>query len=119
MNSFAVIRADDMVKVKIALCDLMRYAHLTFADSARKIEPEFADSILVRVMKNPLRVSCGAACIVSLKEDAAAAIGRVRKIHPPAHIIIVSPRHEIFNDLAGTIDMLPEVDLKIKNDELL
>ncbi len=116
MNSFAVIRADDVSKVKTALCDLIRYAHVTFEDNAKIIEPAFADNVLVNVMKSPLKIACGAASIVSLKEDAAAVIGRVRKIHPPAHIIIVSPRHEIFNDLANTIDILPEMELNFDTD---
>lgn len=113
MNAFAVVRADSMPKVKIALCDLVRYAHLTFTDKARMIEPAFADNILVNVMKSPLRTCCEAASIVALEDDAAAAIGRVRKIHPPAHIIIVSPKHEIFEELADSIDILPTVDLDI------
>lgn len=113
MNAFAVVRADSMPKVKIALCDLVRYAHLTFVDKARMIEPTFADNILVSVMKSPLRTCCEAASIVALEDDAAAAIGRVRKIHPPAHVIIVSPRHEIFEELADSIDILPIVDLDL------
>lgn len=111
MNSMAVVRADDASKVKIALCDLVRYGHMTFADSARKLEPAFADNILVHVMKSPLRGSCTAAAIVPLVDQASIAIGRLRKIHPPAHVIIVSPRHEIYHELANYVDILPEIDL--------
>lgn len=114
MNSFAVVRADDMSKVRTALCDLIRYAHLTFEGKARKLEPAFADNILIHVMKSPLRMCCEAASIVALIEDASAAIGRLRKIHPPAHIIIVSPRHEIYHELENFIDILPEVELNME-----
>jgi len=109
MNSFAVVRADDIDKVRIALCDLVRYAHLTFDGNAKKLEPALADNILVHVMKSPLRVRCDAACIVSLNEGASAAIGRLRKIHPPAHVIIVSQRHEIFYELINYVHLLPEI----------
>lgn len=112
-NSLAVVRADDISKVKTALCDLIRYAHLTFAGKPRKLEPVFADNILINVMKSPLRMCCNSASIVPLNEDASAAIGRLRKIHPPAHVIIVSPRHEIFDELVNYIDILPEVDLNL------
>ena len=44
INSLAVVRADDNSKVRTALCDLVRYAHLTFAGSARRLEPAFADA---------------------------------------------------------------------------
>lgn len=111
MNSMAVVRADDMSKVKIALCDLVRYGHMTFADRARKLEPTFADNILIHIMKSPLKVSCSAAAIVPLVDQASIAIGRLRKIHPPAHVIIVSPRHEIYHELVNYVDILPEIDL--------
>lgn len=113
MNSFAVVRADDMDKVRVALCDLIRYAHLTFDGKARKLDPAFADDVLVHIMKSPLKTRCEAACIVSLKEEASAAIGRLRKIHPPAHIIIVSGRHDIYYELINYIHVLPEVDIDI------
>jgi hypothetical protein len=113
MNSFAVVRADDMDKVHVALCDLIRYAHLTFDGKARKLEPAFADDILVHIMKSPLKAHCEAACIVSLNEEASAAIGRLRKIHPPAHIIIVSQRHDIYYELANYINLLPEMETSI------
>jgi hypothetical protein len=114
MNSMAVVRADDVSKVRIALCDLVRYGHMTFADSARKLEPTFADNILIHIMKSPLRGSCSAAAIVPLEDEASIAIGRLRKIHPPAHVIIVSPRHEIYHELVNYVDILPEIDLMLE-----
>jgi hypothetical protein len=114
VNALAVVRADDMSKVKTALCDLVRYARLTFADKARRLEPTFADNILIHVMKSPLRTCCEAASIVPLVDEASAAIGRLRKIHPPAHVIIVSPRHEIFHELINYVDILPEIDLTLE-----
>ncbi len=115
MNSMAVVRADDVSKVKIALCDLIRYGHLTFADKARKLDPTFADNILVHVMKSALISSCEAAAIVPLSDQASVAIGRLRKIHPPAHVIIVSPRHEIYHELINYVDVLPEMDISLKS----
>ena len=117
MNSLAVVRADEMSKVKTALCDLVRYARLTFADKPRRLEPAFADNILIHVMKIPLRTCCEAASIVPLKDEASAAIGRLRKIHPPAHVIIVSPRHEIYHELINYVDILPEIDLTLEHIE--
>ena len=111
MNSMAVVRADDVSRVKIALYDLVRYGHMTFADKARKLEPTFADNILTHIMKSPLRACCSAAAIVPLEDEASIAIGRLRKIHPPAHVIIVSPRHEIYHELVNYVDILPKIDL--------
>ena len=96
MNSMAVVRANNAAKVRTALYDLVRYGHMTFADHARKLEPVFADNIMVHIMKSPLRACCFAAAIVPLEDPPSIAIDRVRKIHPPAHVIIVSPINEIF-----------------------
>lgn len=115
MNSMAVVRADDVSKLKIAICDLIRYGHLTFADKARKLEPAFADNILVHVMNSALISSCEVAAIVPLNDQASVAIGRLRKIHPPAHIIIVSPRHEIYHELINYVDVLPEMDISLNS----
>jgi len=113
MNSMAVVRADDVSNVKIALYDLIRYANLTFSGRARKLEPTFADNILTHIMKSPLRASCSFAAIVPLEDQASVAIERLRKIHPPAHVIIVSPRHEIYHVLINYVDLLPEIDLAL------
>ncbi|MCE8423767.1 MAG: DUF356 domain-containing protein [Candidatus Methanoperedens sp.] len=118
MNSMAVIRADDVSKVKITLYDLIRYANLTFSDGARKLDPTFADNILTHIMKSPLRTCCSSAAIVSLEDQASVAIGRLRKIHPPAHVIIVSPRHEIYHELVNYVDILPEIDLEFDQNVL-
>src|SRR5574341_210890 len=109
IRSLAVIRANDMADVKIALSDLARYAHLTFADRARKLEPAVADNILVHVMKSPLRSCCEAASIVPLTDEPSAAIGRLKRIHPPAHVIIVGPRYEMYHELVNYVDRLPEI----------
>jgi len=113
MNSIAVVRANDVSKVKIALNDLIRYADLTFSDGARKLDPNFADNIMTHIMKSPLRSCCSSAAIVPLEDHASVAIEKLRKIHPPAHIIIVSPRHGIYHELVNYVDILPEFDLPL------
>lgn len=111
MNSMAVVRADDISKVNITLHDLIRYANLTFSGKARILDPTFADNILTHIMKRPLRACCSSAAIVPLDDKASVAIARLRKIHPPAHVIIVSPRHEIYYELINYVDILPEIEL--------
>ena len=112
LNSIAVVRAKGMLQVKTAIRDFIRYGRVTFANRARLLEPEIADKILVNVLKSPLRMSCEAAAVVPLENEASAAIGSLRKIHPPAHIIIVSPRHEIYDRLANYVYELPEIDME-------
>ena len=108
MNSLAVIRANDSSKLRTALHDLVKYGHMSYANVPKRLEPGFADSILVNVMKSPLKSGCTAAAVVPLMDSASATISRLRKIHPPAHVIIVNPMHEIYHELIGCIKMLPE-----------
>lgn len=108
MNSLAVIRANDNSKLRTALHDLVKYGHMSYANVPKRLEPNFADSILVNVMKSPLKSGCTVAAVVALIDSASVAINRLMKIHPPAHVIIVSPRHEIYHKLMDCIEMLPE-----------
>lgn len=109
MESFAVIRADDPVKLNTAISDLQRHGGLTFAIGPKELTPNAADRILVEVMKVPLKKQCKAAALVSLSDDAGVAIDVLGRIHPPAHVIIVSSRHEIYPKINDCIKRLPEL----------
>jgi len=123
MESFAVIRADDTSKLKTALADLERHGDLTFVDMPKELNPDFADRILLDVMqlrKDELRWECKAAAIVPLHDSAGAAIDMLKKIHPPAHIIIVSSRHAVFNELLESVETLPTLEgyRKLSNEDI-
>ncbi|MDF1556829.1 MAG: DUF356 domain-containing protein [ANME-2 cluster archaeon] len=117
MKSFAVIRADSAVKVHTALLDLRRYGRIAFAGVPKFISSDYADDILTAVLSTPLRNRCHSAAVVSLTTIPSEAIGKLSKIHPPAHIIIISPKHEIFNELKDSIDIFPDFKVK-KSGEL-
>jgi hypothetical protein len=109
MESFAVIRADDQAKLNTAISDLQRHGGLTFSTTPRELNPSSADKILVLVMKVPLKKACRAAAIVSLNDDPGVAIDVLGRIHPPAHVIIVSSRHDIYARITDCISRLPEL----------
>ena len=114
MKSFAIIRAENSGKVNVALRDLVRYGHMSFDDSPKRMDPQIADKLLVDVMKTPLRNACRFAAVVPLEDQASVAIGRLKKIHPPAHVIIVSPRHAIYSHLEKNINEIPKIDLRLQ-----
>lgn len=111
LNPIAVIRAKSLLEIKTTIHDFIKYGRITFADQIRLIKPEIADIILINVLKSPLRMCCEVAAAVPLKDDASSVIGKLRNMHSPAHIIIVSPRHEIYDRFANYVDELPETDL--------
>nr|WP_209681416.1 DUF356 domain-containing protein [Methanohalophilus levihalophilus] len=112
MKSFAVVRGEDRTKVKIALHDLEHYGSMRFSSNPRRIEPTYADNLLVRVVGVPLRAPCKVAALVGLENNAGAAISKLRKIHPPAHIVIVSPRHAPYNELMDCVEIYPEFEME-------
>jgi hypothetical protein len=110
MKSFALVRADDPVKVRIALHDLETYGDIQFSTNPRCIENDYADALLVSVMGVSLRSKCNSAVLVELKTNAGAAISRLKKIHPPAHVVIISPKHPVFEEITGEFQKYPEFD---------
>jgi uncharacterized protein len=110
MKSFALVRADDPVKVRIALHDLEIYGDIQFSMNPRCIENDYADALLVSVMGVSLRSKCNSAALVELKTNAGAAISRLKKIHPPAHVVIISPKHQVFEEITGKFQKYPEFD---------
>ncbi|MBN2110299.1 MAG: DUF356 domain-containing protein [Methanosarcinaceae archaeon] len=110
VKSFAVIRGDNPDKVNVALHDLEHYGHMRFASRPKRIEPNFADNLLVSVAGVPLRAKCNSAALVELDNNAGAAISKLRKIHPPAHVVIVSPRHDVYSELMDKSELYPEFE---------
>ncbi|WP_407354881.1 DUF356 domain-containing protein [Methanolobus sp. WCC5] len=110
VKSFAVIRGDNADKVNVALHDLEHYGRMRFASKPKRIEPVYADNLLVSVAGVPLRAKCNSAALVELDNNAGAAISKLRKIHPPAHVVIVSPRHEVYEELMDKSELYPEFE---------
>jgi len=119
MKSIAVLRASDVGYIRTGLRDLIVHANLTFESSARILDPEFADEILERVMKKKLQDPCDAAAAAPLLEDARIAIGKIRDIHPPCHMIIVGPRHNIYYTLKEQLNDLEPIRLDLENEQQL
>jgi hypothetical protein len=113
INCFAVVRGSNSKSVITALCDLYRHAHMTFVYMPRSCDAQLADDILVRTLNRPLIQPCQYAAIVPLVDDPGSAIFRLREIHPPAHIIILSARHKMFADVGDFFSSLPKMDFSL------
>lgn len=113
----AVVRGNNRSGVITALCDLVRHARLIFAGTPKVCDPAFADNVLVQVMKGPLNARCGAAAVVQLENEPGRAIYLIRKIRAPAHVVIVSPQHDIYGGLMEDIDLLPDLDFTMPDDD--
>lgn len=112
MESFAVIRADSATKVNTALLDLRRYGRMVFSDVPKYITPDYADEILTEVLSTRLRNKCHSAAVVPLQTIPSVAIGKLSRIHPPAHVIIISPKYDIFEELKSEITNFPKFEVR-------
>lgn len=113
----ALVRGSNRSSVITALCDLVRHARLNFAGTPKVCDPAFADNVLVHVMNCPLNARCSAAAVVQLENEPGRAIYMIRKIRAPAHVVIVSPHHNIYGGLLENINLLPELDFKMPDDK--
>ncbi|HII93420.1 MAG TPA: DUF356 domain-containing protein [Methanosarcina sp.] len=100
-NSFALIRGENEEKILITLNDLKEYGDAQFSTLPKVVTPEYADKVLIRVMGGKLKKPCSRAVVVGLETPARVMIRNLRTIHPPAHVVIISPFHEDFRPMAA------------------
>ncbi|WP_423792677.1 DUF356 domain-containing protein [Methanocaldococcus indicus] len=105
--TFLLIRGDNYEKLKNALADVDRHAELTIIGKPKIIVPEAADEILSKIL-GEVKKPCKTACVAKIAEKAPKAIDRIRKIHPPAHIVVISDRYrEVYFGLLEDFPKLP------------
>lgn len=109
MTAFAVIRATTTKNVDNTIRNLLNNGKMDFDDEPRELDPEYADDILVSVLNSKLKNKCEVAAIISLKGNPSEIIKKLKLIPSPAHIIIVTPRHEIYEQLEKDYNTLPEI----------
>ena len=106
MQSILVIRADSNLKLDMSINIVSKAGMMIFEDSPKRLESEYADQVLVSVMRTELKNNCKVAAIVPLKNHPSDAIEKLKRLNPPAHLIIVSSRHNIYPTLAKKFDSL-------------
>ena len=94
-----LIRGDNNSKLLNAIADIERHAQLHLMNSPQKIDADFADSIVESILNTPLRNKSKVATAFFVREDITLAIMQIKKIHPPAHVVVVSDEYGEFNAL--------------------
>jgi hypothetical protein len=97
MVCFVIFRTDSVKKVLTALADLVRYGKIKVYDP-KMMPPETARKVMIELcgkIKNPKEINV----IARVNEKGGRVIFSLKKIHPPAHLIVVTPRHGIFEKL--------------------
>ena len=57
-----------------------------------------------KILNSKLRTSSKVATAFLLKEDITLSIMQIKKIHPPAHVVVVSDEYDVFNQLKNKLN---------------
>lgn len=102
-----LIRADSQGKLLNALADIERHANLKIAGKPKIIEPKIADKLAKGILKQNLRTTCEIAAIIMVLDDTTKSIMHIKKIHPPAHIVVISDEYKEFEEIKQMYGRLP------------
>ena len=94
-----LIRGENNSKLLNAISDIERHANLTLISQPKEIDSTFADSLVENILNSELRTKSSVATAFFVKEDATLSIMQVKKIHPPAHVVVVSDEYEGYKKL--------------------
>ncbi|BAA30724.1 DUF356 domain-containing protein [Pyrococcus horikoshii] len=109
LNTIVLIRTDNFKKALTALADLVRYGGMKIRGTPRIIPPALSDWAFEQIVGEKPRKRVKAHVVAQVDLPASKAIGRIRDIHPPAHIIVIpvgSPVHKELLRLWGTFKEL-------------
>ena len=109
VESFAVIRADSKEKLEMSIKNLSVEGAMSFRDNPKAILPNYADRILEEVMNTKVKNTCSSSALIPLLNRPSDAINKLKEIRPPAHIIIVTPRYEIYDELIEMLEVLKDL----------
>ena len=99
-----LIRGENNSKILNAIADVERHANLNLVTKPKVIDAKYADKIVENILKAPLRTKSNVATVFRIKEDTATAIVQIKKIHPPAHIVVISNEYDDYKELNKTLD---------------
>ena len=102
--ALVLIRGENNAKILNAIADVERHAQLNLSTKPKVIDAKYADKIVENILKAPLRTKSNVATAFRIKEVTSTAIVQIKKIHPPAHIVVISNDYEDYNELNKTVN---------------
>ena len=102
--ALVLIRGENNAKILNAIADVQRHAKLNLTTKPKRIDANYADKIVEKILNAPLRTKSKVATAFRIKEDTATAIVQVKKIHPPAHIVVISNDYDDYKELNKMVD---------------
>lgn len=105
-----LIRGENNSKLLNALADLERHGNLTLSSKPKIMDAEVADETVSKILNSKIRTKSKVAIAFFVKEDSTTSIIKIKSIHPPAHIVVVSEEYDEYNDLKESLKTLQFFD---------
>lgn len=112
-----LIRGENKSKILNAIADVDRHAKLTLISKPKFIDANFADNLVEKILKTEVRTKSKIACAFFTRESSTSCILKIKKIHPPAHIVVVSSEYDCYDELKNKWDKSPIFDGYYSNKE--
>ena len=94
-----LVRGENNSKLLSAINDMERHGNLTLTTRPKVIDASFADSLVEGILNSKLKTKSNVAIAFFVKEDTTLSIMQVKKIHPPAHVVVVSDEYGAYSKL--------------------
>ena len=94
-----LVRGENNSKLLSAINDMERHGNLTLTTRPKVIDASFADSLVEGILNSKLKTKSNVAIAFFVKEDTTLSILQVKKIHPPAHVVVVSDEYGAYSKL--------------------
>lgn len=104
-----LIRGENKAKLISAVSDMERHGNLTLISNPKTISAEFADSLVEQILKSKLKTSSNVATAFFVKEDTTSSILKIKQIHPPAHIVVVSDEYKGYDELKEKLNIAQDL----------
>lgn len=104
-----LIRGENNSKLFSAIADMERHGNLNLTTKPKVVDSEFADSLVEGILNSKLRTKSNVATAFFVKEDTTLSIIQIKKIHPPAHVVVVSDEYGAYSKLEYVLNKAPEL----------
>ena len=105
-----LIRGENKSKLLSAISDMERHGNLTLSSKPKVISAEFADSLVEQILKSKLRTMSNVATAFFVNEDTTLSILKIKQIHPPAHIVVVSQEYKGYDELKEKLTIAHDME---------
>ena len=103
-----LVRGESNSKLLNAIADMERHGNLNLITKPKVVDASFADSLVEGILNSELRTKSKVATAFFVKEDTTLSIMQVKKIHPPAHVVVVSDEYGAYSKLEYVLNNAEE-----------